>query len=321
LPRERARRLADGLGWASLALGVPQVLAPHQFDHAIGVVPDRRAKAWTLAVGMREFAAAASILGLEQPHPARSVWGRVAGDAMDLTLLARAWRSRRQSPARLGAAIGAVVGIGALDVYTGAQLLKTAPDNDEEGKQMRVKAAITVGRPREEVYAYWRDFENLPRFMGHLQSVSSHDQGRSRWKVNAPGGRSVEWEAEITDERPNELIRWRSLEGSDISTRGAVWFVDAPGDRGTEVHVELEYESPAGSLGEIVAKLFGEEPRQQVKDDLRRFKQVIETGEVVRSEASPEGQSARRLLRQRPAEPIRVPVGAGAGMNGSERSS
>ncbi|HEY4427527.1 MAG TPA: SRPBCC family protein [Solirubrobacteraceae bacterium] len=320
LPRERARRLADLLGWASIGLGVPQVSTPRSFDRAIGVVPDREARAWTFLVGLRELGAAASILVIEQPHPVRSVWGRVAGDAMDLTLLARSWRSRRESPGRLGAAIGAVVVIGAIDTYTAVQLQRSARGDGEEGGKMKVKAAITVDRPREEVYSYWRQLENLPSFMDHLQSVSALGDRRSRWKVNAPAGRSVEWEAETTEERPGELIAWRSVPGSDVGTRGAVRFQDAPGGRGTEVHVELEYDAPGGSVGAIVAKLFGEEPHQQVRDDLRRFKQVIETGEVVRSEASPEGASARRLLKQRPAEPLRVPVGAGAGHNGNERS-
>jgi uncharacterized membrane protein len=295
------------------------VFAPRRFDDAIGVSASPKSEAWTIAVGVRELAAAASILTVERAHPVRSVWGRVAGDALDLTLLARAWRSRSESRGRLGTAIGAVLGIAAVDVYTGARLLRGAEETSEESMLMRVKSAITVDRSRDDVYAYWRDFENLPRFMIHVQSVTALDERRSRWKVKAPAGRSVEWEAEIT-EQSSELISWRSLPGSDLRTSGTVRFVDAPGDHGTEVHVDLEYESPAGPLGEIVAKLFGEEPGQQVKDDLRRFKQVIETGEVVRSDASPEGASAKRLLKQRPAEPLRFPVGAGAGQNGSERS-
>jgi uncharacterized membrane protein len=112
------------------------------------------------------------------------------------------------------------------------------------------------------------------------------DDRRSRWRAKAPAGTSVEWEAELIDDRPNELIAWRSLEGSTVDNSGFVRFERAPGGRGTVVHVELRYCPPAGALGAAVAKLFGEEPRQQLYDDLRAFKQVMELGEVVKSDAS-----------------------------------
>jgi uncharacterized membrane protein len=163
------------------------------------------------------------------------------------------------------------------------------------------------------VYGFWRDFERLPSFMAHVQSVESDGPSRSHWRAAAPAGRAVEWDAAIIHDIPGEVIEWRSLPGSDVPNSGRVRFVDAPGDRGTEVHLELAYEPPAGTLGVAVAKVFGEEPRQQAKDDLRRFKQVMETGEVVRSDASPEGPLSRRLLRQRPAKPLERPL-AGAGM-------
>ncbi len=176
---------------------------------------------------------------------------------------------------------------------------------------MDVTAAITVNRPRAAVYAFWRDFENLPRFMYHLESVQTTGEGRSHWRAKAPLGRSVEWDAQVTGETPDERIAWRSSEGASVEHAGEVRFRDAPGDRGTEVVVQLRYAAPGGRLGELAAKLVGEEPTQQVKDDLKRFKQVLETGEVVRSDGTPEGRNAPRLAAQRPAHPTGGPTDLG----------
>ena len=168
---------------------------------------------------------------------------------------------------------------------------------------MRVTKAITINHPVEEIYAFWRDFENLPRFMHHLQMVETTGGGRSHWTARAPGGGDVEWDAEVTEDKPNELIAWRSIgSDDDIENSGIVRFLRAPGDRGTEVLVQLDYDPPGGKAGSIFAKLLGEEPSQQIDDDLRRLKQVIETGEVVRSHGSPEGMG-RSMLKQHPAQP------------------
>ena len=164
---------------------------------------------------------------------------------------------------------------------------------------LHVSKSITVKRPREEVYRFWRNLENLPRFMYHVEAVSSAGD-RSHWIVKAPGG-TVEWDAEIVEEQPGERLTWRSLEGSDVHHQGSVRFRDAPADRGTEVDVELQYDAPGGSAGVMVAKLFGEQPAQQIRDDLRRFKQVMETGEVVRSDGSLEG-AGQGLLKQRASQ-------------------
>jgi uncharacterized membrane protein len=157
----------------------------------------------------------------------------------------------------------------------------------------------TVNRPADEVYAFWRDFENLPRFMEHLESVQVTDEKRSHWRAKAPAGMTVAWDAEIIDDTPGERISWRSLEGSTVPNAGSVRFKPATGGRGTVITVEIEYQPPGGAIGATIAKLFGEEPEQQVSDDLRRFKQVIETGEIVRSSATIYGAH----LKQRAAQP------------------
>jgi len=145
------------------------------------------------------------------------------------------------------------------------------------GRGTHVVEAVTVRRPIGEVYRFWRDFENLPRFMRHLEAVAMREEGVSHWVAKAPAGMHVEWDAEIHNEIENELIAWRSLPGSEINNAGSVHF--APIDDGgrTEVRVVLSYEPPAGRLGAALAKLFGEEPSQQIADDLRRFKDVMES--------------------------------------------
>ena len=308
--RVSEKALATSLGLASLGLGVPQALSPGRFDRLIGVEPDSQRRAITvLACGVRELTAGAGILVLGPARPAGWMWARVAGDGLDLFLLARALVSKRTDPARIAAATAAVAGIAAADLYTAIRLSRSPDEATADEPAERVTAAITIRRPIGDVYGFWRQFQNLPRFMDHLESVEIRGDGRSRWKAKAPVG-TVKWDAELVDDRPNELISWRSLPGARVASSGTVRFKAAPGDQGTEVVLDMHYGAPGGALGAAVAKLFGEEPRQQVKDDLRRFKQVMETGEVVRSEGSPEGQTARRHLKQRPAHPPAEPVGA-----------
>jgi uncharacterized membrane protein len=143
------------------------------------------------------------------------------------------------------------------------------------GEGIKVEQSVVVSRPAPELYHFWRNFENLPRFMDHLESVTVLDENRSHWVAKAPAGMRVEWDAVIHNEIENELIAWRSLPGADVNNAGSVHFTPAA-DGQTEVRVVLSYEPPAGKLGAAIAKLLGEEPSTQVEDDLRRFKQVME---------------------------------------------
>ncbi|HYE65468.1 MAG TPA: SRPBCC family protein [Pyrinomonadaceae bacterium] len=158
---------------------------------------------------------------------------------------------------------------------------------------IKVEKSVTVDKSPEELYRFWRNFENLPRFMNHLESVKDLGGGRSHWVAKAPAGTSVEWDAEIYNEKENELIAWRSLEGADVDNAGSVRFESAPGGRGTEVRVALRYSPPGGLLGAAIAKLFGESPEQQIEEDLRRFKQLMEAGETPTTEGQPSGRSAK----------------------------
>jgi uncharacterized membrane protein len=155
---------------------------------------------------------------------------------------------------------------------------------------VRVDKAITIARPRDEVFRFWRDVTNFPKFMKHVESVRVLDDGRSHWVAKAPAGRTVEWDAAIHNEAENELIAWRSLPGADVDNAGSVLFRDAPGGRGTEVKVELQYNPPAGVLGAATAMLWGEEPGQQIQEDLHRLKQLMETGEVITTEGQTSGR-------------------------------
>ena len=150
----------------------------------------------------------------------------------------------------------------------------------QRGKGIKVEKSVTVARPVHEVYRFWRNLENLPRFMDHLESVTVVDENRSHWVAKAPAGTKVEWDATIHTEIEDELISWRSLPGSDVSNAGSVHFTPVGNGDRTEVTVVLSYQPPAGKLGAAVAKLLGEEPSKQVDDDLRRFKQVIESVET-----------------------------------------
>jgi uncharacterized membrane protein len=159
------------------------------------------------------------------------------------------------------------------------------------GQGIKVEHSVTVGRPVDEVYSFWRNLENLPRFMDHLEAVIVIDEDRSRWTAKGPAGTRIEWEAEIHNEIPDELLAWRSLPGSDVDNAGSVHFT--PLGEGTEVRVVLSYDPPAGRVGATVAKLLGEEPSQQVQEDLRRFKQVMEAGEAP-APAKPKKPARRR---------------------------
>jgi uncharacterized membrane protein len=166
---------------------------------------------------------------------------------------------------------------------------------------VRVERVTTVNRPIHEVYDFWKRFENFPKFMRHLVSVESLPNGRSRWRAKGPAGMTVEWEAELIEERQSEWIAWRSVEGSGIQNSGSVRFSPAPGARGTEVRVQLQYNPPAGSVGRGIAWLFGEEPDQQIHHDLHRFKQLMETGEIPLSD----GPSLLRAARPTDPKTIR----------------
>lgn len=154
---------------------------------------------------------------------------------------------------------------------------------------IRVNRSIAIYRPVDEVYRFFRDFKNLSRFMDHVEDVRETDDKYSRWYVRGPAGIELEWDAEIINDQPNELISWRSVGSADVQSTGSVRFESAPGERDTLVRVSLNYLPPMGVVGATIAKLLGEEPEIQIRDDLRRLKQILEAGEVASVEGQPRG--------------------------------
>lgn len=270
-----------------------QIAAPREVARWTGLPPNETYLTLLRAIGTRELVAGAGIL--LRRRPAGWFGSRILGDVMDLGVLAMAASSGRANPNRLAQAAAAVGGILLVDVLIAAGLRRAG----KADRGIQVTRSVTVQRSPDDIYRFWRNVENLPTFMGHLQSVRAIDGRRSHWEAAAPLGKKVAWDAEITEDRPNELIAWRSLKGARVENAGSVRFQRAPGGRGTEIIVTLRYDPPGGKVGQAFAKLFGEDPSQQVAGDLSRLKQVLETGEVVRSEAA----LANNFLPQRPAQP------------------
>lgn len=203
------------------------------------------------------------------------------------------------------------IGLAIASVAAGVAAAQLARSRSRAGRNrtrggVRVEYVTTINRPIGEVYEAWKDFERFPTFMRHLETVEVLSDRRSRWRARAPAGATVEWQAEIVEDRPGERLAWRSLDGSDIHHSGAVTFEHAPGARGTEVRAVLDYSPPAGAVGRAIAKLFGEEPEQQIREDLRRFKQIMEAGEIALSD----GPGLRRPAQPAPRpEDIRTLAG------------
>jgi len=315
--QDHATGLANALGWFSLGLGVAQVVAPDSVARLIGVESDDRTRNIMRGIGAREIASGVGIL--TNTRPTNWVRARVAGDAMDLALLTRALRTSSTDRQRTSASLAAVLAIGVLDAYCAQRLMpegragmvqrgeiRERGAREREGVSgIEVRESITVAREPSEVYEFWHNFENLPRFMRHLENVERTGPGRSHWTAKGPAGVRAEWDAELTEDRPNECIAWRSIDGSMVENEGVVEFRRAPGNRGTEVHVRMRYAPPGGRISAAVAKLLHREPGQQIEQDLRAFKQVMETGEVSVSDATvtpgphPAQPPSRDELRER----------------------
>jgi uncharacterized membrane protein len=282
------------LGWFSIGLGVAELFAPNAVARLIGLQEDEH-ETLLRTYGMREIAAGVGIL--TRPKPTYWMWNRVIGDAIDLLSLQNASRTEGNDKARLRMAMLAVAGVTALDIVCSARLTseKNPAAGHDEGsfsldepgaRENTLRAMVTVNRPIEDVYEFWKNPQYYPQFMSKIESVQLLGGGRTHWKVKAPAGMSVEWDAEIISDRQNEEIIWTSTSESSVSNLGRVFFRSAAGNRGTEVHLEISYEPKGGAIGSKVAKLFAMIPKTQVQNDLRRFKQLLEIGEVLQSDAT-----------------------------------
>ncbi len=278
-----AARLGMGMGWFSLALGLVHLARPLALSRYAGLPATRGTPRLMRGIGLRELATGAGIL--LRPHKPGWLWSRVAGDAFDLALLG--WAARKRGNSRLSLTTAAVAGVTVLDALAAIEQVRLRRHEGNVGSSaseasgaIRVRKTVMINASPEACYRYWRNFENFPHFMKHVDEVRMLDATRSHWRVRAPLGQHVEWTAELDSDVPAQQLGWRTLPDAWVEHAGVVRFVPAIGGRGTRVDVDLRYRAPLGATGSRLAKLFGEEPSQQIDDDLRRFRQLIETGEI-----------------------------------------
>jgi uncharacterized membrane protein len=272
---EQIEQLQDGLGYFSLGLGLTQILSPGHVNRLIGVSDDAKTRLLQRLVGAQELSAAAGILLLRRPTP--WLWGRTAGDVLHLGMLSRAFGARRESTPRLLGAIVSVVGCLATDAF--AAVRSTQQQGNQEDRKMEGHASITIRAGAEELAERWRSFEQDPASGSRLGPI------------------------EIVDEQPLRT-EWRTTPEAPEQLSGVTRFGLAPADRGTEIHVRIDFDVRGGPVGDAVKKITGNEPQQLVRDDLRRLKQLVETGEIARSDGAPSGSSAADQPKQRPAQPL-----------------
>lgn len=195
---------------------------------------------------------------------------------------------------------GGAILVGAGVAYAAIKTIQTAADSI--AREVHLETSIAIDKSPAELYAFWRDFKNLPLFMKSLESVIELDDRKSHWVAKGIAGARVEWDAEIFNEKENELIAWRSLENADVVNAGSVRFQKGPTGHGTYVRVTLNYNPPAGNLGASVAKLLGAEPTHLIKEDLRRLKQMMEAGEIATIEGQTSGRAQTDEAVMQPSE-------------------
>ena len=295
---ETTDALERRLGWLGIALGAAAVSAPRLVCWLSGA----RSPTLMRLVGTRELAVGIGIL--TQRNRAPWLWARVVGDTFDLAAFSVALlpRGRRR---RAAVALATVAGITALDTFAAMR----TTDSRAVGRTLAgvagrtdiyLERSIAINKSPEECYRFWRSFENLPRFMQSLESVRQLDERCSRWVAKGPMATRLEWTSEITADRPGEEIAWRTLEDSGAANAGCVKFEVAPAGRGTIVRVSLHYSPFGGTLGQGLVRLLGQDPQSRIREDLRRFKQVMETGEIPTTLGQPAGRRSLlgRVARQ-----------------------
>jgi uncharacterized membrane protein len=293
--------LARALGWFSIGLGLLEICAPRRLAKIIGV---KSQPSLLFTLGLREISSGIGILSNRKQK--KWLWSRLAGDVIDLSLLGSALGSKSTHKRSAIATSTAVAGIAVLDAVCSWNLDEERSNTENRG--IHVRKSVVVNRSHDGLYMFWRDLQYLPLFMSHIESVQAIDEKRSRWKAKAPAGTVVEWDAEIINDKPGELIAWRSIEGSEIENAGTVRFEPMPAGRGTLVKVELQYNPPAGVVGDALAKLFGKSPEQELDLDLRHFKQIMETGEVSTTVGQPAGRKMSTSKKYDYTEKVETPV-------------
>jgi uncharacterized membrane protein len=289
LPRRPVSELsspARSLGYLSLALGAGALFMPDRLARLSGLEQHR---GLLPLVGLRELASGVGLLTQNNPTP--WLWSRVVGDGMDLAVLASSALNPR-NPRRMSAAVatGVVAIISAIDARESLRSTNGVHSTISSAPNAFVSASVIVGKSAQECYSFWRDPTNLVKFSPMLESVSALDERTSHWVARGPAGTKVEWDSRLTTDVPAERIAWRSVDGGGLYHAGVVRFEKAHGGRGTVVRVTMHFRVVGGRAGLALAKVLGTDPRTEVREDLRRFKQLLEAGEIPTTRGQPSGR-------------------------------
>jgi uncharacterized membrane protein len=287
-PKTSAARLGVALGWVGVGIGIAELLMPRAMAKTTGL-PPRSVR----ALGTLELLASAGTL-LQHRQPAWR-WSRIAGDLIDLSLLA--WAGRRTSNVRLPLITALFAGMTALDVLSAYDGQRQGARQGGLPSTLRICKSFHIQRSPEACYRFWRNFENFPKFMSDVDSVQVIDATRTHWRMRATRGEPVEWTVELFSDIPSQQLGWRTIADSPLEHSGVVKFLPAYGHTSTRLDIDIIYKIPIGQPMDLLSLLFTDEPARRWEDDLRRFKQLIETGEI----ATTLGQSSGRrgaLVRQ-----------------------
>jgi uncharacterized membrane protein len=310
--RNREERFGEALGVLSIGLGMAELAATDSLTKVIGAT-DGRPPPWLVrAMGLREIASGVGMIA--QPRQSGWAWARVVGDVIDLALLGLAFRSPRKGYGRLIATAAAVAGIMSLDVLLARQLSRDhqyqhiSPRWLSDSRGLRIQHSVAINCPPERLYRYCRDLGNLTRSLTYLQSVRETPDKRVIWVVKSPNGEPVEWDTQIVEDRPDELISWRAAKGASFENAGSLRFTREPAGRGTILTLEMLLRPPMGRM-RTLAQVFGQKPDFRMQEGLRRLKALIETGEIPTTKGQPSG-------RPESYEPVEGEVGEPLGMRG-----
>jgi len=278
---------ARNLGILSLALGAGALLMPARLSRVSGLQPYRRLLP---LVGLRELTAGIGLLSSSNPTP--WLWSRVAGDAMDLAVILSSLLNPN-NPRKTSAAVTAAV-VAAITAIDTRESMRSSRAGDSirqsAAPDALVSASVIVSKSPQECYDFWRNPLNMTRISPMVESVTVLDERTSRWLIRSPLGHRIEWDSKVTAEVPGERISWRSVDGGGLYHAGVIRFERATGDRGTLVNTSMHFRVPAGAAGLGLAKLLGANPRSEVREDLRRFKQLLEAGEIPTTRGQPSGR-------------------------------
>jgi uncharacterized membrane protein len=289
-------RTAQALGWLSVGLGLTALLAPRALGTATGI----GARTGMLRmIGLRELAAGAGLLTARDARP--WLWSRVAGDTLDLLVLgAAAARPATGERTRSLVSLGIVASITAADVAASVRQSRRSQVTRAGPADEYIERSVVINKSTQECYDFWRNLNNAPNFMRMIDSVTVRDERNSHWVARLPGRRApLEWDSQISEDRPGERIAWHSAADAPLLHAGVVSFERAPGDRGTLVRLVVHYRPRAGRAGVLAARAAGQAPEIEITEDLRRFKQILETGEIPTTRHQPAGRRSLlgRVLR------------------------